>query len=1831
MDGSLETPDHLVGWCAKNLHADAMARLEQLAAREGVSLAAAALTSWAVLQWRCTAQDDVAALGAPGISLANDPPLRELLRRVHATGMDRTVLCPVSDKALSTIGVSSWAALIDGMTRRPEDRVSELPLLSTDERRRVLHDFNATSHEYPLELLVHELIEDQVKRTPHAVAVWCDGSALTYAQLNAKANQLARFLRARQVGPDELVAISIERSLEMVVGLLGIIKAGGGYIPVDPSYPAERINYMLQDARPRLLLTQQKFLAQLETAASAELIALDVPQPDLERERIGDLGRDGQRSSHLAYVIYTSGSTGQPKGAMNEHRGLVNRLLWMQDEYRLDESDRVLQKTPFSFDVSVWEFLWPLMTGARLVMARPGGHQDPAYLIDVIERAQVTTLHFVPSMLQAFLHAHRRGQCASVRRVICSGEELPASLQRKFFESFPRARLANLYGPTEAAIDVTAWECQADSAEDRVPIGRPIANIRMYVLDRHLQPVPIGVAGEIYIGGIGVGRGYLNRPELTRERFLQDPFDADSRARLYRTGDLGRWREDGAIEYLSRNDHQVKVRGFRIELGEIEAQLAKYRGVQETVVVAREDRSGEKRLVAYFTTAGAVRPSTQELRAHLKTHLPEHMVPAAFVPMEAFPLSPNGKLDRRALPAPGLSAYSSSEYEAPRGTTEQSLAQIWQQLLGVERVGRRDNFFELGGHSLLLTQLIEQLREAGLCLDPKDAYTSQTLADLAVAVRPSVAKEDSVPANLIPEGCRSITAQMLPLVTLTDEHIQLIAAAVPGGAANIQDIYPLVPLQQGVLFHHLMNESGDDPYIRSQALAFASRERVDQFIAAVQAVVDRHDALRTAFFWKQLPHPVQVVCRKASLTIDLLTLADESSPVEQLEAKISREPQRMALSTAPLIHLHVASSRDGKSWYGILQTHHLTFDDESLEVMLSEIAAHMAGRGDQLPPAAPFRNHVARTLAAQGTQDHEEFFRRKLGDLDETTAPYGIMDVRASGASVREASERIDAVLADRIRSSGRRHLVSPATIFHAAWALVVAHTSRRDDVAFGSVLLGRMHGNGSAGRTLGMFINTLPLRLRLNSLTSAQLLAQAQGELAELLSHEQVTLSTAQHCSGVPAPSALFTALLNYLHGSTIGASGQLALPEGIQVLADRERTNYPLVLTVNDREPDFLLTVQADQRIDARRVLSYVMTILTSLIEALDSGSPTPVLSLPLLPVAERQQVLEFFNATDTPFPINRLVNELFEEQERATPDAIAIVDGEHSLTYREFNTRANQLAHYLRAQGAQPGEFIPILMPRCLQMLVAQLAVLKCGATYLPLDPALPDQRRAFILADCGARHVVTQCYTSSRDEEAGLQWIDCAARAVAIAQQPGRNLENQRETGEPAYVMYTSGSTGTPKGVVVPHRAITRLVIGNRYACIEPQDCLTYTSNPAFDAATFEVWGALLNGARVAIVPQATLLEASELAAFIERHRVTAMWITAGLFAQHARALAPVLPQLRYLITGGDVLDPALMSRVLRGTPPQQLVNGYGPTECTTFATTHVISLPDCESGRIPIGRPISNTKVYILDSRLQPVPIGVAGEIHIGGPGVALGYLNRPELTAERFIPDPFTTTAGACLYRTGDLGRWTAQGQIEFLGRNDTQVKVRGYRIEPGEIEARLSQHSAIDEAVVLAREDVPGEKRLVAYVTRSGAEAPDANALSAWLGDTLPEYMVPSAFVVMDRLPLNTSGKVDRRALPAPGRMAFSRSEYEPPQGQIEEVVTRIWHELLRQDRIGRRDDFFALGGHSLIATRAMTHINAALDIELPLRVLFEKPTVEALSFHIAHQIAAELSTEAS
>jgi amino acid adenylation domain-containing protein len=1682
--------------------------------------------------------------------------------------------------------------MLRAMVACPQQPVATLELLSPAERQLLLHTWNATQRDYPKHRCVHQLFEAQVERTPEAPALVFEDQTFSYAQLNAQANRLAHQLIELGTKPDARVAICVQRSPALVVGLLAILKAGGAYVPLDPSYPGERLVHILADAAPDIVLADAVGRAALGDAALAECTVLNpatLPAlPDTNPSVAGLTAR------HLAYVIYTSGSTGMPKGVMVEHRGVVNLALAQIACFGVQPASRMLQFASFSFDASASEIWMAFGSGAALYLPPEAARQDRHALWDYLASHAITHATLPPALLQ---HGADLPSFDLSLTLILAGEAPSATLVRDLAD---QGTVFNAYGPTETTVCATAWRGARDFSGE-VPIGRPIANTRIYLLDAYGQPVPLGAVGELYIGGAGVARGYLNRPELTAERFVRDPFVDEPDARMYKTGDLARYLPDGNLEFVGRNDDQIKIRGFRIEPGEIEACLTAHPQVCDAVVLATGEGSA-KRLVAYVQ-AEADKQLASTLRAHVSARLPEYMVPSAFMRLDAFPLTPNGKLDRRALPVPDDEALAHQAYEAPQGELETTLAAIWAELLGVERVGRHDSFFALGGHSLLAVQLIERLRRQGLSVSVRALFEAPTLSALAQTL--GQRRDVAVPPNAITPDTTVITPSMLPLIELTQADIDKIVEQVPGGVANIQDIYALSPLQDGLLFHHLLASTGD-PYLLMVQLAFDSRERLDQYLHALQQVIDRHDILRTAFVWEGVSMPAQVVWRHARLPVTELTLDATDGPIaEQLTRRFDPRHTRLDLTQAPLLHCAIAPDSRGR-WLLMQRLHHLIGDHSTLDVMHAEVQAFIEGQGDALPPAQPFRHLVAQARLGVSQAEHEHFFTELLADV-EPTLPFGLAQVQRDGSEVSESHRMLPSALNNRLRAHARRLGVSLASLCHLAWAQVLARASGQQRVVFGTVLFGRMQAGSGADRAMGLFINTLPLRVDLDGSVQAAVHA-THARLAALLEHEHASLALAQHCSGVPAGTPLFSALLNYRHNA-MGSDERSLLP-GVELLSAQERTNYPIGLSVEDFGQALGLTVQSVPPLEPERVCAYMQQALQSLADALEATPDTAVQQLQVLPDAERQLLLNTWNATQRDYPSHLCVHQLFEAQVERTPEAPALVYEEQTFSYAQLNAQANRLAHQLIELGVKPDARVAICVQRSAALIMGVLAILKAGGAYVPLDPSYPGERLAHILTDAVPSVVLADAAGRAALGDAAL--AECTVLDPAtLPALPDTNPSVAGLTARHlAYVIYTSGSTGMPKGVMVEHRGVVNLALA-QIACfgVQPASRMLQFASFSFDASASEIWMAFGSGAALYLPPEAARQDRHALWDYLASHAITHATLPPALL-QHGADL-PSFDLSLTLILAGEAPSATLVRDLAdQGT----VFNAYGPTETTVCATAWRGARDF--SGEVPIGRPIANTRIYLLDAYGQPVPLGAVGELYIGGAGVARGYLNRPELTAERFVRDPFVDEPDARMYKTGDLARYLPDGNLEFLGRNDDQVKVRGFRIEPGEIEACLTAHPQVCDAVVLATGE-GSNKRLVAYV-QAEADEPLASTLRAQVAARLPEYMVPSAFVRVDAFPLTPNGKLDRRALPAPDDEALAHQAYEAPQGELETTLATIWAELLGVERVGRHDSFFALGGHSLLAMRLINRVRTALGVDLAIRTLFEARTLAGLARHL-------------
>ncbi|HHM8656671.1 TPA: non-ribosomal peptide synthase/polyketide synthase [Pseudomonas aeruginosa] len=2114
-----------------------------------------------------------------------------------------------------------WQNLLRGMLENPQASVDSLPMLDAEERGQLLEGWNATAAEYPLQRGVHRLFEEQVERTPTAPALAFGEERLDYAELNRRANRLAHALIERGIGADRLVGVAMERSIEMVVALMAILKAGGAYVPVDPEYPEERQAYMLEDSGVELLLSQSHL--KLPLAQGVQRIDLDRGAPWFEdySEANPDIHLDGE---NLAYVIYTSGSTGKPKGAGNRHSALSNRLCWMQQAYGLGVGDTVLQKTPFSFDVSVWEFFWPLMSGARLVVAAPGDHRDPAKLVALINREGVDTLHFVPSMLQAFLQDEDVASCTSLKRIVCSGEALPADAQQQVFAKLPQAGLYNLYGPTEAAIDVTHWTC-VEEGKDAVPIGRPIANLACYILDGNLEPVPVGVLGELYLAGQGLARGYHQRPGLTAERFVASPFVAGER--MYRTGDLARYRADGVIEYAGRIDHQVKLRGLRIELGEIEARLLEHPWVREAAVLAVDG----KQLVGYVVLESEGGDWREALAAHLAASLPEYMVPAQWLALERMPLSPNGKLDRKALPAPEVSVAQAG-YSAPRNAVERTLAEIWQDLLGVERVGLDDNFFSLGGDSIVSIQVVSRARQAGLQLSPRDLFQHQNIRSLALAAKAGAATAEQGPASgevalapvqrwffeqsipnrqhwnqslllqarqpldgdrlgralerlqaqhdalrlrfreergawhqayaeqageplwrrqagseeallaLCEEAQRSLDLEQGPLLrallvdmadgsqrlllvihhlavdgvswrilledlqrlyadldadlgprsssyqawsrhlheqagarldeldywqaqlhdaphalpcenpqgalenrherklvlTLDAERTRqllqeapaayrtqvndllltalaratcrwsgdasvlvqleghgredlgeaidlsrtvgwftslfplrltpaadlgeslkaikeqlrgvpdkgvgygllrylageeaatrlaalpqpritfnylgrfdrqfdgaalLVPATESAGAAQdpcaplanwlsiegqvyggelslhwsfsremfaeatvqrlvddyarelhaliehccqegnvgatpsdfplatlrqeqldrlplarIEDIYPLSPMQHGMLFHSLYEQASGD---------YLNQLRVDvhgldpaRFRAAWQAALDSHDILRAGFLWQgDLEQPLQVIHKHLELPFAEHDWRGREALAEALDELAASERRRgFELEQAPLLRL-VLVRMDEERYHLVYTHHHILLDGWSSAQLLGEVLARYTGEQAERT-GGRYRDYIT-WLQAQDKRVSEAFWKEQLAELLEPTRLAQVVAAEREQVGSGQFQRSLPPARTARLKTFAQRHAVTLNTLVQAAWSLLLQRYTGQDTVVFGATVAGRPAELAGIERQIGLFINTLPVVATPQpGMRLTDWLQEVQARSLALREQEHTPLFEIQRWAGLG--EALFDSLLVF-ENYPVAEALEKGAPGGVRFgpVSNHEQTNYPLTVALGVGD-SLSLQYSYDRQAFSDAAVEQLDRHLLNLLEGFVDNAERTLVELSLLDAEERALIDSLWNRSESGFPASPLIHQRVAERARLAPDAPAVLFDDQVLSFAELDSRANRLAHALIARGVGPEVRVAIAMQRSAEIMIAFLAVLKSGGAYVPLDIEYPRERLLYMMQDSRAHLLLTQNHLLDRlPIPDGLSCL-CLDREQEWAGFPAHDPEVALHGDNLAYVIYTSGSTGMPKGVAVSHGPLAAHIVatGERYE-MTPADCELHFMSFAFDGSHEGWMHPLINGARVLIRDDSLWLP-EQTYAQMHRHGVTvAVFPPVYLqqLAEHAEHDGNP-PAARVYCFGGDAVAQASYDLAWRALRPQYLFNGYGPTE-TVVTPLLWKARPDdpCGAAYMPIGTLLGNRSGYILDAQLNLLPVGVAGELYLGGEGVARGYLERPALTAERFVPDPFGAP-GSRLYRSGDLTRGRADGVVDYLGRVDHQVKIRGFRIELGEIEARLREQAAVREAVVVAQAGASGQQ-LVGYVVPqdpalvedAGAQAACRDALRKALKERLPEYMLPAHLLFLACMPLTPNGKLDRKALPKPSADQQQR-DYQAPRSEVERQLATIWAEVLKLEQVGLADNFFEIGGDSIISLQVVSRARQ-LGIHFTPKMLFEAQTIGALA----------------
>ena len=1679
----------------------------------------------------------------------------------------------------ATIGraLAHFEMLLGSAVTNPERRISELEILAPAEREKVLSDFNDTAADFP-RLCIHQLMEASAERSPDSIAMICGDERMTYRELNERANQIGHHLIGLGAGPDVLVGVFMERTPDLVPAILGVLKSGSAYVPLDPSYPRERLQAILGDSKAPLVVTQKSLYGQLESA-SAKFVCVDSDWQEIARE-----SRDNPLTAvtpdNLAYVLFTSGSTGRPKGVALEHHNNVTFVEWAQTVFTREELAGVLFCTSIGFDMSTFEMFITLAAGGKVILA-----ENALYLSALPAKDEVTLINTVPSAIAELVRMNALPQ--SLTTVALAGEALPDSLVEEIYRTGTVKKVYNLYGPTESGY--STWTLVARGS--RVTIGKPISNEQCYILDKNLHPLPIGVPGELYLAGEGLARGYFGRPDLTAERFVRNPFSTQKTARMYKTGDLCRWLPEGNIEYLGRIDHQIKLRGFRIELGEIESVLSKHSGVRQCLVMACQDEMGTTRLVAYFVAQEGADPSSDELAGHLKQSLPEYMIPSAFLVLDAFPLTPNGKIDRKRLPAPDYQQNAGEGYVAPRTPTEEKVAAIWAEVLHLDRVGATDDFFAIGGHSLLAAQVISRLRQAlEIEIPLKAMFESPKLEVLAARIQ------------------QAKHGLELPAITRVGRGEPLAASFA----------------QQRLWFLDQL-EPNNPAYNIPWTLKIGGRVHVDALHESLNAIAVRHESLRTVFRTVG-DQPVQVILDSVEVpfrNIDLTHLPEHERDAEamRLIGKDANTP--FDLSQAPLARFTYIRLGE-EDHYLLLNVHHIISDRWSMGILSQELAylyeAALEGKGAELPALplqyADYSEWQRQWLEGEPLETQLKYWREKLQGVPShldlpTDRPRQATESFNGDATYISLSRE----LTDKLKELGRQHGATLFMTLLAGLQAVLARHSGQDDVVVGTAIANRTHPD--LEKVIGFFLNTLPLRIRLDGdPTFVELLARAKETSLGAYAHQDMpfeklveALNPERSLSHSPLVQVFFVLQNAPVEALELKGLRLKPVPSGFKTVKG------DMYLSMHESPEGLEGRLEYSTDLFDLATVDGLLQHLRVLLEAAARNPELKLSQLPLLTSEERHEILVNWNNTASEYPRDLSTHQLFEKQAAQAPGRIAATFEHQEITYGELNARSNQLAHYLRGLGVGPDTLVGIYVERSLEMLVALLGTMKAGGAYIPLDPSYPQERIAFILEDANAAVLLTQESLLSTAPVSSRRTVCLDSDGPAISCESSENLTPVATSRDLAYVLYTSGSTGKPKGVQIEHRNLVNFLVSvQREPGMLADDALLAVTTLSFDIAGLELYLPLISGARIVLASREETADGHRLLARLEKCRPTIMQATPATWRMLIDAGWSATPDMKVLC-GGEALPTDLAAQLWPRCA--ELWNMYGPTETTIWSSLYRVR--GDLTGSAPIGRPLANQAMYVLDAHLQPVPAGVTGELFIGGDGVARGYFKRAELTDEKFIADPFARRTNARLYRTGDLAKFLPDGNVVYLGRTDFQVKIRGFRIELGEIESAIGQHPAVRQVVVSAREDKPGDKRLVAYVVVQPGQHLSATDARVFVKQRLPEYMVPSAVVELESLPLTPNGKIDRKRLPAPDYgLLDSSKKGSKPRTAIEEIVAGIWAEVLKAEDLSIDSDFFELGGHSLIATQVVSRVRQAFQVQMPLRTMFEAPTIAALAERI-------------
>ena len=1696
------------------------------------------------------------------------------------------------DAASAARMVGNYINLLERIAADPNQTIGSYSLPSDTDRRRILNEWNATARDYQLDSAFPQLFEAEVERSPDAVAVVCGSSRLSYAELNQRANVLARSLIEQGAGAESVVGILMRRNLNHLITILAVLKAGGAYLPLDPDYPVQRVRTILEQSGAHLVVTAREFLPIVEEVERT--IAVVVEEALAESRETHNLP-SRSLPDNLAYIIYTSGSTGVPKGVMIHHRGMVNHLWANIEALSMSSADVLAQTASQCFDISVWQFLAPLIIGGRVHIFPDEITQDPPRLLSEVDRAGVTVFEIVPSLLQVALTdlkaQPQKPELQSLRWLLPTGEEVPVALCREWLRTYPNVPLMNAYGPSECSDDVTLapiYEPPAESVS-RVTIGRPVGNLQVAIVDRELQLLPVGVPGELCVRGVGVGRGYLFLPARTASVFVPDPFSTEPGARMYRSGDRAKYLPDGTIEFLGRMDHQVKVRGHRIELGEIEAVLSQVPGVSEAVVIVREDMPGDARLVGYVTWVAGAELSSAEVREHLRRRLPDYMVPAALVTLERMPLSPNGKVDRKALPAPEAAATNEQNFIGPRNPTEEVLSALWSEILNTERIGVEDNLFEHGAHSLLVTQVTSRVRKVFKVEPPlRLFFECPTIGGMARAIDTLQSQAEGIAA---PPIVRIARDGNLPLSS-TQERMWFLDQLEPGLTAyNVPGAVYL------------------DGHLDVNALEKAFGE-----------ILRRHEILRTTYGSSD-GRPVQIINPPQPFHLhveDLQHLPEDERDATAMQLAKENAQRPFNLSTGPIVRCFLVRMKPDRHMLA-MTTHHIAYDMWSREIFIFELAvlyqAFIKGESSPLPePEIQWVDYAywqRQWLQGEVFEKQLDYWRRKLHgapphlDLLTDFPRPPIQSYRGARQYLQLTPE-----LARNVGVLSKKYGVTPFITLLAIFKTLLWRYTGQDQIVVGTPIANR--NRLESEKVMGFLANTLTLYTDLSGdPTFTELLERVRETSLGAYAHQDMpfellvqALQPERDISRSPLFQVMFNYMMNY-------SSPTVDLPD-LTLRLERLHSGaaqFDINIDLWETEEGLNGVIEYCTDLFRHTTMTRFITQFRILIEAITADPTRRLSQYSMLSDEERQQLLVEWNDTGVDYQSPHCLHAMFEEQVARTPEARALVVEDRHFSYAELNTRANRLAHYLVEQGVGPETLVGICMERSLEMVVGILGILKSGAAYVPLDPDYPAERIAYMLTDAGARILLTSTKVGNIAPEASVERIYLDADWEHIASESATNLESLAGTDNLAYVIYTSGSTGQPKGVGITHRSVVAFL--NWANEMFPADCrdgLLATTSICFDLSIFELFLPLCFGGRIILADNILAL------ADIPKQEDVTLINTVPSAIRELLGEG-VLPRSTAIVNlAGEALSADLVRKLYATLPEHRLFNLYGPTETTTYSTFTFIESSVTSPG---IGRPVANTQVYVLDRDGNPAGTGVPGELYIGGAGLARGYLKRPDLTAEKFVPNGFSTEPGARMYRTGDRVRWLPEGTLEFLGRIDHQVKVRGYRIELGEIETALSQLRGVSESIVIVREDTPGDARLIGYVVvEAGVEASSAE-MREQLRRRLPDYMVPAVLMTLERMPLTPNGKVDRKALPAPDIAAQVRetTAYLEPETELEKAIVECWRELLNVERIGLNDDFFDLGGHSLLAAQFLARLRDRTGVEVSVKTFFEASTVAGVA----------------